>query len=146
MTKQGSHFQKTLYTIHNPATWRQWINEKKPLSGQSLSIQCTWILRIWNWLSSWSPHWRTVHRDRDQAQRDNRNKVYRWVHIHPQHQPQNTNSLRDMIHNTSHKVFERELAVKLYPTDVELGTSANRNPRVNQVTNGKVRIPVSAYD
>ena len=48
------------------------------------------------------------------------------------HQPQNTNSLRDTGNNTTHMVLE------LQAEDVEVGTSANGNPRKYQVTMGRV--------
>ena len=54
------------------------------------------------------------------------------------HQPQNTNSLRDTGDNTTHMVFEGEPAVKLYAKNVKVETSANENPRQDQVTMGRV--------
>ena len=51
---------------------------------------------------------------------------------------QNINSLRDMRDNTTHMVFEGEPAVKLHAKNVEVGTSANGNPRQDQVTMGRV--------
>ena len=54
------------------------------------------------------------------------------------HQPQNTNSSRDMRDNTIHMVCEGELSVKLHSKNVEAGTSANGNPTQDQVSIGQV--------
>ena len=43
-------------------------------------------------------------------------------------------------------VFERELAVKLYAKDVEVGTSSDRISRQDQVTMGRVKSPGSTSD
>ena len=64
----------------------------------------------------------------------NATKYHRDVQKYSFHLPQNTNSLRDMGNNTTHMVFEGELAVKLHVKDVEVGTSSDRNPRQGQVT------------
>ena len=55
--------------------------------------------------------------------------VHRGVHKYTFHQPQNTNSLRDTGNNTTHTVFQGELAVELHANDVEVGTSSDRNHR-----------------
>ena len=62
------------------------------------------------------------------------------------HQPQNTNSLRDTGNNTTHMVFEGELAVKLHAKVVEVETSSDRNPRQDQVTMGMANSPGSTDD
>ena len=56
----------------------------------------------------------------------------------------NTNSLRHESHNTTHMVYEDELAVKLHAKDVEVGTSANGNLRQDQVNMRRVHSPGSA--
>ena len=48
------------------------------------------------------------------------------------HQPQNTNSLRDTRDDTKHMVIEGEPAVEHHTKNVEIGTSANGNPRQDQ--------------
>ena len=62
-------------------------------------------------------------------------KQHRGVHKDALHQPQNTNSLRDVRDNTTHMVLEGELGIKLHKND-EVVTSANGNPRQDQVTTG----------
>ena len=57
------------------------------------------------------------------------------------YQPQNINSLRDKRDNIVHMVFEGEPAVKLHDKNIEVGTSANENPRQDQVTMGRVHSP-----
>ena len=59
------------------------------------------------------------------------------------HQPQNTNSLRDTGDDTTYMVFEGEPAAKLHTYNVEVVTSANGNPRHDQVTMGRVQSPGS---
>ena len=54
------------------------------------------------------------------------------VHKYTSHHLENTNSLRDARKNTTHIVFEGELAVKLRAKDVEVGISANGNPIKNK--------------
>ena len=49
-----------------------------------------------------------------------------------------------MRNNTTHMVFEGELAVKLHTKVVVVGTSANGNPRQDLVTMGRVHSPGSA--
>ena len=51
---------------------------------------------------------------------------------HRQASHQNTNSLRDMGDNTTHKVFEGGPAVKLLTKNIQVGTIANGNPRQDQ--------------
>ena len=58
-------------------------------------------------------------------------------------QPQNTNYLRDTVNNTTHIVFEGELAVKLHAKDVEVGTGSDRNPIQDKVITGSVQSPGS---
>ena len=65
-------------------------------------------------------------------------KQHRGVHKDKLHQPQNINSLRDMIDNTAHISFEGEPAVKLQAKNIEVGTRANGNPRQDKVTIGRV--------
>ena len=65
-------------------------------------------------------------------------KQHRGINRDMLHQPQNTNSLRDMGGNTMHIVFKGDPAVKLLAKNVKVGTSANVNPRQDQVTMGKV--------
>ena len=55
-------------------------------------------------------------------------KLHRVVHKDMLHQSQNTNSLRDTRDNTTHMVFECELAAKLHAKNIAVGTSANGNP------------------
>ena len=55
-------------------------------------------------------------------------------------QPKNTNSMRD---TTTHMVFEGEPAVKHIAKNIEVGTSANSNPRQDQVSMGRVHSPGS---
>ena len=62
------------------------------------------------------------------------------------HQPQNTNSLRDMGNNTMHMVFEGKLAVKLRAKDVEVGNISDRNLRQDRVTMGRAHSPGSTND
>ena len=57
------------------------------------------------------------------------------------HRPQNTNYLRDTGGNTTHMVFEGEIAVKRHPKNVKVGTSTNGNPRQDQVTIESVDSP-----
>ena len=66
-------------------------------------------------------------------------KQHRGVHNDMLHQPQNTNSLRDTRDNT----IEGDPAVKLHIKNIEVGTSANGNPRQDQVTLGRVHSPGS---
>ena len=65
---------------------------------------------------------------------------HRSVFKYTIHQPQNTYSLRDTGNNTTHMVFEYDLAIKLHTTTVEVGTSSDRNHRQYQVT--MLRAPV----
>ena len=70
-------------------------------------------------------------------------KQHRGVYNDMLHQPQNTNSLRDTRDNTMHMVFEGDPAVKLHVKNIEVGTSANGNPRQDQVTMRRVHSPGS---
>ena len=65
-------------------------------------------------------------------------KQHRGIYKDTLHQPQNMNSLRDTGDDTAHMVFEGEPPVKLHTKNVEVGTSANGNPRQDQVTMGRV--------
>ena len=67
-------------------------------------------------------------------------KQHRAVQKETLHQHRNTNSLRDAKDNTTHVVFEGELAVKLHTSNVEVGTSANGNHRQDQVTMGGLTV------
>ena len=69
-------------------------------------------------------------------------KQHRGVHKDTLHQPQNTNSSKDTGENTTHMVFKGESAVKLHAKNVMVGTSANRNPRLD-LTMGRVDSPGS---
>ena len=59
------------------------------------------------------------------------------------HQPQNTNYLQDTRDNVTYMQFGDEPAVKLHAKNVEVGTSANGNPRQDQVIMGMVHSPGS---
>ena len=63
-------------------------------------------------------------------------KQHRGIHKDTLQQPQNTEYLRDTGDNTTHMVFEGEPAVKFHSKNIEVGTSANGNPRQDQVTMG----------
>ena len=65
------------------------------------------------------------------------------VHKDKLHQPQNTNSFREMEHNITYMVFEGGPAVKLHAKNVKVGTRANGNPRQDRVTTGRVDSPGS---
>ena len=65
-------------------------------------------------------------------------KHHRGIHKDMLNQPLNTNSSRDKRDNTAHMVFDGEPAVKLHAKNIEVGTSANGNPREEQVTMGRV--------
>ena len=67
-------------------------------------------------------------------------KQHRCVHKRTLHQPQNTNSLRDMGDNTTDMVFEGEPAVKLPAKNVKGGTSANGNPDKTKSTRGGLAV------
>ena len=62
------------------------------------------------------------------------------------HQTKKKNYLRDTGNNTTHMVFECELAVKLHAKDVEVGTSSDRNPRQHQITLGRAQSPGSTNE
>ena len=51
----------------------------------------------------------------------NSNEVTHWYPLDEPHQPQNINPQGDTIHNTTHMVFEGELAVKLKASMWRLG-------------------------
>ena len=70
-------------------------------------------------------------------------KQHRGIYKDTLHQPQNTNSLRDMGANTTHMVFEGEPTVKFNTKKIEVGTSANENCRQDQVIIGRVHSPGS---
>ena len=63
------------------------------------------------------------------------NEATQSVHKDTLHQPQNTNSQRDMRDNTAHMIIVGESDDKLH--DIEIGTSPNGNPRQDQVTIGE---------
>ena len=66
-------------------------------------------------------------------------------HKDTMYKPQNTNYLRDTRDNTTHMVFEGEPAVKLHSENVEVGTSANGNPRQDHVATGGVHSPGAGF-
>ena len=72
-------------------------------------------------------------------------KQHIGIHKDTLHQPQNINSLRDSGDNTTYMVFEGEPAVKLHTKNVDVGTSANENPRQHQVTMGTIYSPGLTY-
>ena len=90
--------------------------------------------------SSRPPHHRTILKDLE-----NKcivaTKQCRGIHKDMLHQPQNTNSMRDKRDNTAHMVFEGEHAVEFHVQSIQVGTSANGNPRQDQVTMGRVHCP-----
>ena len=55
-------------------------------------------------------------------------KQYRGIHKNTLHQPQNTNSLRDMGDNTTYMVFEGEPAVNFTPRIKRLGQVQMETP------------------
>ena len=67
---------------------------------------------------------------------------YRGVHKDTLLEPQNTNSLSDTRDNTKHIVFECEPAVELHAKNINFRTSANGNPRLDQVTIGMADSPI----
>ena len=70
-------------------------------------------------------------------------KQHRGVHKETLHQLHNTNSLRDKRDNSAFMVFECEPAVKLHAANIGVGTSANGNPREDQVITERVHSPGS---
>ena len=71
-------------------------------------------------------------------------KQRRGVQKDTLHQPQNTNSLRDMRDNTTHMVFGGEPAEKLHTKNIDAGPSANGNPRQDQVLRKETTAGLSA--
>ena len=103
----------------------------RAMPGRRIHLAFVKMKMIFN---SRHPHRRTILKDWE-----NKfivaTKQHRGVHKDTLHQPQNTNSLKDSRDNTTHMVFEGE--------NVKVGTSANGNPRQDQVTLGRVDSPVS---
>ena len=87
--------------------------------------------------SSRQTHWKTILKDWE-----NKcliaTKQHRGIHKDTLHQSQNINSLTDKGVDTTHMVFEDEPAAKLH--NVEVGSSANGNPRQDQVTMGRLTV------
>ena len=85
------------------------------------------------------PHWRTVVTDWENncivATKQNRG-VHKEMYASPTQK--NTTSLRDTRDNTTHMVFEGELAVKLHAKNVDIPPSANGNPIQYQVAMRRV--------
>ena len=77
--------------------------------------------------SSRPQHWRTILLDWE-----NKcilaTKQHRGVHNDTLHQSQNTNSLRDTRNNTTHMIFEGELAAILHAKDVKVAQPSRLGP------------------
>ena len=95
--------------------------------------------------SSRPPHWRVILKDLENKCMEV-TKQHRGVHKDTLYQPQDTNSLRDRRDNSKCDVFECEPAVKLHAKNIEVGTSANGNPRQDKVAIGRVHRPGSTKD
>ena len=72
-------------------------------------------------------------------------EVPKCVHKYTFHKPQNKFSERHR-NNTTHMVFEGQLAIKNYAKDVKFGTIADRNHRLHNVTMGRVLSSGSTND
>ena len=132
----------TLASVNENCNTGEIMTQKQKIwSGLSLATEYTWRSRSWRWHSTADPHKGEL--------KDLENKCIvatkqlRGVHKDTIHQPQNTNTFGDTTDNTTHMVFEGEPAVKLQVKNIEVGTSANGNPRKEQVTLGTVHSPWS---